>query len=327
MTTPRKPDRAPQRDGEPPRRPGVPAAFADAARGVRLQKVLADAGVASRRQCEDLVTAGQVRVNGRLVTALPAWVDPAHDKISVDGKPIRPTGRGLRAPRKVYVALNKPRRVITTTHDPQGRRHVLDLIDLPDAPRLFPIGRLDADTTGLILLTNDGELAQLLAHPRYEVPKEYHVAIRGRLTDEDVQVLKRGLFLTGQRRPPGGSRPRTSQPVKRAAVQQVKRLGYSRGKTGHERTRLSVTLAEGQNREIRRLMARLGFSVRRLERVAIGPLRLKGLGPGEWRVLAPQEVAALKRSARPPADQRTDRKPPRRRPTSDRRRPPKPGKR
>ena len=303
--------RAPQRDCAKPKRRGAPSAFTDATRGIRLQKVLAEAGVASRRQCEDLIRAGQVRVNGKLVTALPAWVDPEHDKISVDGRPMRPTRRAGRSPRKVYVALNKPRRVITTMHDPQGRRSVADLIDLPDAPRLFPVGRLDADTTGLILLTNDGELAQLLTHPSYEVPKEYHVSIKGRLTDEDVQILKRGLFLArrgprapGGQFPPGpvgGSKADGRAPARRAAMQQVKRLGYSRGKTGNERTRLSVLLTEGQNREIRRLLARLGFTVRRLERVAIGPLRLKGLGPGQWRLLDAREVNMLRKAGTVPA--------------------------
>ena len=276
----------------------VPKVFTDASRGIRLQKALADAGVASRRQCEELILAGQVRVNGRLVTGMPAWVDPVKDKISVDGKPMRRTVRGLSSDRKVYVMLNKPRRVITTAQDPQGRRTVIDMIDLPDAPRLFPVGRLDADSSGLILLTNDGDLAQQLTHPSYEVTKEYHVSIKGRLTDEDVEVLKRGLFLASPRRKKATSA--AAGGAKRASMQQVKRLGYSRGKTGNERTRLAVTLAEGQNREIRRMMARLGFNVRRLERVAIGPVRLKGLGSGQWRLLTGREVGMLKRAGKPP---------------------------
>lgn len=276
---------------------GVPEVFTDASRGIRLQKVLADAGVASRRQCEELILAGQVRVNGRLVTGMPAWVDPVKDKITVDGKTMRRTVRGLGSDRKVYVMLNKPRRVITTSHDPQGRKTVIDMIDLPDAPRLFPVGRLDADSSGLILLTNDGDLAQQLTHPSYEVTKEYHVSIKGRLTDEDVQILKRGLFLTSPRRK---SPALAAGGAKRASMQEVKRLGYGRGKTGNERTRLAVTLAEGQNREIRRMMARLGFNVRRLERVAIGPVRLKGLGSGQWRLLTGREVGMLKRAGKPP---------------------------
>ena len=299
-TPPTKTKRAPRRgDGKRSRR-GVPADFTDAARGVRLQKVLAEAGVASRRRCEDLIVAGQVRVNGKLVTALPAWVDPENDKISVDGKPMRRTGRGLRVPHKVYVVLNKPRKVVATAHDPEGRRNVVGMVDLPDAPRLFPVGRLDADSSGLILLTNDGELAQQLTHPSYEVPKEYQVSVKGRLTDEDMETLKRGLFLTGRRN--------AAAPVKRAAMQQVKRLGYSRGKTGNERTRISVTLTEGQNREIRRLLARLGFNVRRLERVAIGPLKLKGLASGEWRRLNAREVNMLRRAGTTPGEVKKERK-------------------
>lgn len=294
MDTTGQPGPSRRRGTERHTRRGVPASLSDATRGVRLQKVLAEAGVGSRRYCEDLIVAGQVRVNGDLVTALPAWVDPDQDRISIDGKPMRRTSRGIRFPHKIYVILNKPRRVISTTKDPQGRRQVTDMIDLPEAPRLFPVGRLDADTTGLILMTNDGELAQLLAHPRNEVTKEYQVSIKGRLNDEDVETLKRGLFLAGRKRKP----TQANTLAKRTAMQQVRRLDYSRGKTGNERTRLSITLNEGQNREIRRLMAKLGFSVRRLERVALGPLKLKGLAPGQWRMLTQQELKQLKGLAR-----------------------------
>lgn len=297
----------------------MPAAFTDAARGVRLQKVLADAGVASRRDCEAMILEGRVKVNGQLIAGLPAWVDPVGDRVAVDDQPIRRTmmpGRGgenssrttskpipgVGAGNRVYIMLNKPRNVITTTDDPQGRRSVMDLVSAPPGARLFPVGRLDADSTGLILLTNDGELAQVLTHPSYAVPKEYHVQVRGRLTEEDVAILKRGLILA--HRAPGGAaagaRSRVSTgglTVKRASVDQVKLISVSRGKGGSDKTRLSIILSEGQNREIRRLMARLGLNVRRLERVGIGPLRLKGLGPGEYRMLTAREVAALKKSS------------------------------
>lgn len=266
---------------------------------MRLHKVLAEAGVASRRDCEELIRNGQIRVNGQLITGLPAWVDPQSDHITVDGRPMRPkaTGPGPRRGNS-YVLLNKPRGVISTTDDPQSRRNVLDLIDLPQAPRLFPVGRLDADSTGLILLTNDGELAQALTHPSYQVPKVYHVSVRGRMTDDDVAALNRGVFLAHRARS-GVSGKRQGPKVKRAAADHVKLLDYSRPSRGHnERTRLAVTLREGQNREIRRILGRLGFKVRRLQRVAIGPLTIKGLGVGQWRLLSGTEVARLKREAK-----------------------------
>ena len=190
---------------------GIPAELTDASRGQRLQKVLAQAGVASRRDAEALITAGQVTVNGQRVTAMPAWVDPFHDRIEVNGHPIprpeRPRSEraGSSRPRhsrhslgdRLYIILHKPRRVISTSRDDAGRTSVVDLVNLPEdiARRVFPVGRLDADSTGLILLTNDGELTNQLTHPRYGVPKQYLVSIRGHLVPEDVEKLKKGLFL------------------------------------------------------------------------------------------------------------------------------------
>ncbi len=279
-------------------RPGVPSEFSDSARGVRLQKALADAGIASRRECEAVVQQGRVRVNDKLVTALPAFVDLDQDLITVDGKSLAKLTRGpAKHQRKICIMLNKPRRVISTVDDPQGRRTVLDLVDINDAPRLYPVGRLDADSTGLILLTNDGDLAQQLTHPSFQVPKCYRVSIRGRLEDSDIEKLKNGLMLTQKRK---GSRP-----VKRAQMGSVKKLSYGRSASG-ERTRLEITLYEGQNREIRRLLAKLEFKVRRLERVSIGPLNLKGLASGHWRLLSDKEVRMLRNSARPDANQKSD---------------------
>jgi len=275
-------------------RKGVPSELSDASRGIRLQKAIAEAGLASRRTCEQLIEEGRVRVNGKLVTALPAWVDPEHDKITVDGRPVPMPRGGSLGGRKVYILLNKPRNVITTVHDPEGRRTVMDLIDMDGAPRLFPVGRLDADSTGLILLTNDGDLAQRLTHPSFGVMKEYHVAIRGRLDEQDIAILRKGLFLTDQRENRYGKK----MPAKRARVSSVKLLGYGRGSAG-DRTRVSVKLQEGQNREIRRMMARIGFNVRRLQRVAIGPLKIKGLGVGQWRLLTKAEVDRLYRTGAP----------------------------
>ncbi len=266
----------------------IPKEFTDKARGIRLQKALAEAGIASRRECENMIAGGQVRVNQKLVTGRPAWVDPANDIITVDGRPVRRPGK---AARHVYIMLNKPRHVVCTTRDPEGRQKVTDLVKLPDHPRLYPIGRLDAESTGLILLTNDGELTQRLTHPRYEVTKTYHVSVRGRMTDEVVSVLERGLFLAPRRT--GGARGRAKP--RRATAERVRLLSRARSKSGDDRSRLEVTLAEGQNREIRRMLARLGYKVRRLERVAIGKLQLKGLGPGQWRMLTSREVGMLKR--------------------------------
>jgi pseudouridine synthase len=185
--------------------------------------------------------------------------------------------------------LNKPRHTITTTSDPDGRPSVLDLVKSPGNARLFPVGRLDAESTGLLLLTNDGELGQQLTHPSYEVEKEYHVSVKGHLGDEDMELLKRGLMLTTDpRKSRKGPRP------KRASVLKMRLISRGRSKGGNQRTRLSMTLAEGQNREIRRLLARLGFPVKRLERVKIGPLKLKGLASGEWRHLTSREVTQLR---------------------------------
>ncbi|MCX5659438.1 MAG: pseudouridine synthase [Planctomycetota bacterium] len=258
------------------------------------------------------------------------------------------------APDRVYIALNKPRNTITTASDPEGRTSVLDLVELPPnyARRIFPVGRLDADSTGLLILTNDGELANRLTHPRYGVVKEYLVSVKGALTPADVEQLQSGLYLAhptkgrGRSRPPGAGpgaerksvellgttagkppRPTRGTPfsydpqrdeaagtastlnpatatgavagvrVKKAAMEDVVVLEQQRDVTRGDRTRLLVRLREGQNREIRRLMARLGFKVRRLQRVAIGPVTLKGLPVGGWRMLTPHEVRGLMRAS------------------------------
>jgi pseudouridine synthase len=283
----------------------VPEELQDASRGMRLQKVLADAGIGSRRDCEVMIAERRVRVNGKYVTALPAWVDPAVDSIDVDGRELpRPRRTGPAADRgkfqqRVYVLLNKPRGVVSTTRDPEGRTNVLDYIDLAQtvAQRLFPVGRLDADSTGLILLTNDGELANRLTHPRYGVAKQYRVSVKGIVSEKDIEKLKAGLYLA-HREGSQGEEPGTKKTVrvKTASIESVRVLGRDTDKSRGDRTRLDVTLREGQNREIRRLFAKLGFNVARLERIAIGPLRNKGLARGEWRLLTPVEVSMLHRA-------------------------------
>jgi len=260
----------------PPRRSGKPAhGYTDNSRGPRLQKVLAEAGVASRRACEELIEEGHVAVNGELVSALPAWVDPEQDRITVGDRVVG------RSRRNVYVMLFKPRGTVSTNRDPQGRRRAIDLIDHPDKPRLFPVGRLDVESSGLLLLTNDGELANRLTHPRYGVHKGYEVTVGGRLDQDDIDRLEKGIFLTG--RDHHGGR-RTSQ----------SRLSIL--KRDRDRTRLFMELREGRNRQIRRMLASLGYPVKKLRRVRMGPIALKGLSPGEWRELTPGELTALRRA-------------------------------
>jgi len=268
----------------------IPPELTDASRGERLQKVLARAGVASRRDGEALIEEGRVRVNGQPVTAMPAWVDPDRDQIAVDGKPIKGLpGKVSHAPR--YIALNKPRKVIATTDDPHDRADVLSLLPPKHRRGLFPVGRLDSETTGLMLLTDDGTLANRLMHPRYQVPKEYIVIVRGSLSDKDLTKLRQGLLLTDQ-----SGRARQGE-VKRAAVEQVRVVKRQRDRTRGDRMVLSITLREGQNREIRRLLERRGVKVRRLKRVAIGPLRLKSLPVGQWRTLTRHEITNLHKAA------------------------------
>jgi 23S rRNA pseudouridine2605 synthase len=260
--------------------------------GVRLERVLARAGLASRRACELAIRAGRVRVNGRRVVRLPWLVDPARDVIELDGAIVETGARtGERARPPLYFLLNKPRGVISTARDPEGRPNVVDLVRaaVPPDERVYPVGRLDADSTGLVLLTNDGDLAHRLAHPRHGVPKEYRVAVQGTLTDESLARLARGLYLANPRAPERGAT--------RARLEQARVLKRSKDRRRGDLSLLSVTLREGRNREIRRLFARIGVKVRRLERVAIGPLRLGGLPSGHFRRLRADEVRALHQAA------------------------------
>jgi 23S rRNA pseudouridine2605 synthase len=233
----------------------------------RLQKVMASAGVASRRQCEELILEGVVRVNGRIVDELPAFVDPNVDIVTV-GR------RRLKEPQRVYFLLNKPKGVICTSRDPHGRPKATDLV--PAGARVFCVGRLDADTTGLIILTNDAELANLLTHPKYKVPKTYVVRVAGHVDSKATAKLRKGIWL---------AEGRTAQAF-------VKVL---RG--GHQESLLEVTIRQGLNRQVRRMLARVGLSVKSLKRTRIGPLKLQRLGPGKYKHLTKAEVTALKRAA------------------------------
>jgi 23S rRNA pseudouridine2605 synthase len=234
----------------------------------RLQKVLALAGLGSRRACEELILAGRVEVDGR-IAELGMRVDPDSQEIRVDGEQLKLT-------RKLYYALNKPPGVVCTHRDPSGRTRVIDLVDAPS--RVFPIGRLDRSSEGLILLTNDGEFANLLAHPRYQVPKTYRVLVAGQPGRDVIAKLLRGVHL--------------AEGVARAASVRVR-------KTHKQSTEMEIVLCEGKNREIRRILAKLGHKVMRLKRIAIGPVRLGKLPSGAYRPLTPAEVEALRAVARP----------------------------
>ncbi len=263
--------------------------------GVRLQKAMADAGIGARRDCEEMITAGRVRVNGKVVTALPCFVDPQRDVVELDGEAIElpdavaESGMAAAPRAHAYVLVNKPKGVITTTRDPEGRRNVLDL--LPPAlrrdERLYPVGRLDGDSTGLLLLTNDGDLAFQLTHPKFGVAKEYRVVCSGLASQEQLQALKRGMYLFT----PAADGSKTS---KRAAMESVRILKRFVDRNRGDRTLLSVTLREGQNREIRRMLARVGLKVRELERVAIGSLRAGDLKPGQFKLLGKKDVEKLR---------------------------------
>lgn len=252
---------------------------------------MADAGIGARRDCEDMITAGRVKVNGRVVKELPCFIDPRRDVIQLDEAIVdlpetihKPTARTY-----IYYLVNKPKGVITTTRDPEGRRNVLDL--LPPAvrrdERLYPVGRLDADSTGLLLITNDGDLAYQLTHPKFGVAKEYRVNCVGLATDEQIHKLKQGMYLIT----PTGDGTKSSKRASMESVRILKRLvDRSRG----DRTLLSITLREGQNREIRRMLARVGLKVRDLERVAIGPLRAPELKHGQIKLLGKKDVEKLR---------------------------------
>lgn len=233
----------------------------------RLQKVMAEAGIASRRHCEQMIRDGLVKVNGEFVTEFPILVDPQCDRIIV-------SGRRLRFEPKVYFLLNKPKSVVCTNSDPQGRRRAIDLL-VGVKERVYPVGRLDTDSKGLLILTNDGELANLLTHPRYGVVKTYVAEIDGRIEGESISKLKKGMYFAEGR----------------ATAEDVRIL-----RRGPKRSLLEITLREGRNRQIRRMLLRLGHPVRQLTRVRIGRLTLRGLGTGKSRPLTHAEVKSLRRS-------------------------------
>jgi 23S rRNA pseudouridine2605 synthase len=241
----------------------------------RLQKVMAKAGLGSRRACDELIRQGRVEVDGKIATP-GLKIDPARQRVVVDGQPL------ARSEPLVYVALHKPRGVLAVSRDDRGRRTVRDLVPLPE--RLYPVGRLDALSEGLILLTNDGALANRLTHPRYEHDKEYHALVRGEPSDATLDRWRRGMYLDSRRTAPA----------------HVTRLRQERGATW-----LRIVLREGRKRQIRRVASLLGHPVQRLIRQRIGPLRLGELQPGEWRHLSHQEIKNLRRATKRPKHKNT----------------------
>lgn len=240
--------------------------------GERLARYLAHAGIASRRHAEALIAAGRVKVNGEMVLEQGTRINPERDTISVDGKPVGAVSR------HVYVLLHKPVGYVSTASDPQRRPTVLDL--LPGEVRrlrVYPVGRLDNDTSGLLLLTNDGDFALKLSHPRYSMDKHYQVLVQGCPAATTLETLRKGVTFTED---DGGSH--TSAP---ARVQVARRVGTN--------CELTLTIHEGRKRQVRRMLTAVGYRVLELRRVGIGPLTLGDLPVGKWRYLRSEEVAAL----------------------------------
>lgn len=257
----------------PRRPPGArrkgPTARVSEQPGERLQKILAAAGIASRRECEELILEGRVQVDGQVVTELGSRVDLSAQEVHVDGDP-------LPRPRKAYFAVNKPTGVVSTASDPSGRPRVTDLLP-PSLGRLYNVGRLDMASEGLILVTNDGELANRLTHPSHGVEKTYNVEVAGLPGPEVLDQLRKGVYFA------------------EGKAQIVRGKIKSRRK---QSAVLEIVLAEGRNREIRRMLAKVGHKVQRLIRVSVGPVKLGDMPPGSYRKLSPQEVQELKKTAK-----------------------------
>jgi 23S rRNA pseudouridine2605 synthase len=270
---------------------------------VRLNKYLADRGVASRRKCDELIAAGKVLVDGQPITALGSKVDPDTQKVEVDGRVFQPGRRRHR-----YYLLNKPKGVVCTNDRREAKKRAIDLITDPDAGRIYTVGRLDEDSTGLIVLTDDGELTNLIAHPRNEVPKTYLVKVRGRIDGEALEKVRKGVHLAEGR------------------TGRIKIRVYKRST---KYSTLSVTLGEGKNREVRRVFARVGFNVVDLRRTRIGNLSDRRLKAGQWRPLLKGEVEDLIAVAKGEREVIPESRPrrPGRKPSSPGRKPPPRGRR
>jgi len=234
---------------------------------VRLNKLLAENGIASRRRADQLIAGGEVMVDGNIVTELGTKVDPTVQRVEWDGVILRAGGELLR-----YYLLNKPTGVVCTNDEKELRRRAWDMITDPEKGRIYPVGRLDVDSSGLIILTNDGEFTHKVTHPSFGIEKTYNVQIPGSVDDRDLERIRKGLHL---------SEGRTAG----ARIAVMSRNDHV--------TRIQITLTEGKNREVRRVFARFGYKVKELHRVAIGPLKDRGLSIGHWRQLGAEEVAEI----------------------------------
>lgn len=236
---------------------------------VRLQKAIADAGIASRREAEKIIQEGRVTVNGKLVTELGFKVDPLNDHIKVDGKLIK------KVDRLIYIAFNKPKEVMCTTYDPEGRVTIFDMIEKKVKERVWPVGRLDYHSEGLILLTNDGELTLRLTHPKYKVEKVYEVKVKDLPSEEKLNKLRKGVYLEDGK----------TLPCEITFIKKTKENSWFR-----------VVLKEGKRQQIRRMFLRIGHPVMKLKRIAIGPLKLGKLPIGHFRYLTEKEILELKKA-------------------------------
>ncbi len=231
---------------------------------MRLNKFLSNSGIASRRKCDDIIKEGRVFVNGKQVDELGVQVNPKKDKVTIDGKRVNLPSSF------VYIKLNKPKGYACTASDEKGRKTIYELIDSDE--RLFSIGRLDYDTEGLIILTNDGEFANKVAHPRYHTEKEYRVTAEGEIKESELAVMRKGVVIDGERLPSA----------------RVEKLSFENGFT-----KLSVVIDEGQNRQVRRMFEAIGHQIKLLKRVRIGAVRLGGLSRGQYKDLTEEELNSL----------------------------------
>lgn len=245
---------------------------------MRLQKFLARAGVASRRGSEDLMTAGRVTVNGQVATELGSKVDPAVDVVAVDGRPVHLSDG------KVYLVLNKPAGVLTTMDDPHGRATVVSHVPCDRFPGLFPVGRLDMDTTGVLLFTTDGDLAARLLHPSTHVMKVYHARVAGVLDDRDLNELRDGIELDDG----------PCAPAQCRLLNAGEALDVHGGRVSSHESLVEVSIHEGRKRQVKRMFSAIGHPVRQLNRVSFGGVTARGLAEGTWRLLTSAEVESLR---------------------------------
>ncbi len=240
---------------------------------VRLQKILAELGFGSRRKCEQMIREGRVAVNKEEVYDLPVLVDPERDKIEVDGVPIKIKGQ-----KKIYLMMNKPKKILCTARDERGRKTVFDLLPFEYRRyRLYTVGRLDKDSQGLLILTNDGSITEVMTHPRYEVERVYQAEIGGKISGEHIDKLVKGVWLAEGK-------------VRAKRVKIIQR--------GDKRSIIEIVLTEGKNREVRRMLAKLGLPIKKLTRIKFGPIELRGVGIGKVRPLTRYEVDKLEKFIR-----------------------------